>query len=82
MELEEVKQKILSVIPDAQVSVEGEGCNFSVTVVSDSFAGKMPVVRQKLVMGPFKELITSGDVHALGVKAYTTEEYQNILVKL
>jgi acid stress-induced BolA-like protein IbaG/YrbA len=80
MELEAVRQKLLADIPDAEVTVEGEGCNFTVTVVSEQFAGKMPVARQKMVMAPFKELIATGDIHALGVKAFTPDEKKSVLV--
>lgn len=74
MELEAVKELVLTSIPDAHVSVEGEGCNFTVTVISEVFAGKMQIARQKMVMAPFKALIAAGDVHALGIKAMTPGE--------
>ncbi len=74
MELEAVKAMLQDTIPDAHISVEGEGCNFTVTVISAVFGGKMQVARQKMVMAPFKALIASGDIHALGIKAMTPEE--------
>ena len=82
MELEAVTQLIKEAIPGAEVTAEGEGCNFTVTVVSAEFEGKSQVVRQKMVMAPFKELLATGDVHALGVKAYTADEHQKTLVSL
>ena len=74
MEIDAVKQLILTAIADAKVTVAGEDCNFTVTVVSDQFKGKLPVARQKMVMAPFKEQIASGALHALSVKALTPEE--------
>jgi len=74
MDVNTVKQKIISDIPDAQVVVEGEDCNFSVTVISDQFKDKLPVARQKMVMAPFKEQLATGELHALSVKAFTPEE--------
>ena len=73
MEIEAVKAKIIADIEDAQVSVEGEDCSFSVTVISEQFRGKSPVACQKMVMAPFKELIATGELHALSVKTLTPE---------
>jgi acid stress-induced BolA-like protein IbaG/YrbA len=74
MEVEAVKQMILTAIPDAQISVDGEDCSFTVTVVSNDFSGKLPVARQKMVMAPFKEQLASGELHALSVRAMTPDE--------
>ena len=74
MEVEAVKQQILAGIPDAQVSVEGEDCSFTVTVVSEQFKGKLPVARQKSVLGIFKQQLASGELHALSVRALTPDE--------
>jgi acid stress-induced BolA-like protein IbaG/YrbA len=65
---------IKAVMPDAEVTVDGEGCNFSVTVVSAGFEGQSPVQRQRSVMAPFKEKILSGELHALSIKALTPDE--------
>ena len=74
MEVNVVKEMILADIPDAKVTVDGEDCSFTVTVVSEAFKGKMPVARQKMIMAPFKEKIATGELHALSVKALTPEE--------
>ena len=73
MDINEVTSLIQNEIPDAQVSVEGEGCNFSVTVISAQFAGVSLVQRQRMVMAPFKDKIASGELHALSVKALLPE---------
>ena len=74
MNITEVTALIQSEIPDAQVSVDGEGCNFSVKVISSSFSGMPLLQRQRKVMAPFKEKIASGELHALSVKALLPEE--------
>lgn len=74
MNISEVTELIQSEIPDAQVSVDGEGCNFSVKVISSTFSGLSLVQRQRKVMAPFKEKIASGELHALSVKALLPEE--------
>lgn len=73
MNLEEVTQLIQAHIPDAQVSVSGEGCNLSVTVISEQFRNMSLVQRQRTIMAPFKDRIASGELHALTVKALTPE---------
>ncbi len=77
MQQSEVEALVKNAIPDAQVTVEGEGCSFTIHVVSESFEGQMPVKRQKAVMAPFADLIASGELHALSVKAKTPKEMQN-----
>ena len=74
MDISVVKEMILGQIEDAQITVEGEDCSFSVTVVSDQFQGKLPVARQKSVLSIFKEQLATGDLHALSVKALTPAE--------
>ena len=77
METARVNQMIGAGIPDAEVSVAGEDCSFSVTVVSEQFRGKPPVARQKMVLGLFKEQLASGELHALSVTTITPEEKGN-----
>ena len=74
MNIEEVTQLVQTSIPNAEVSVTGEGCNFSITVISAQFRNMSLVQRQRLVMAPFKERISSGELHALSVKALTPED--------
>lgn len=74
MKLEAVRELVLGAIPDAEIRVEGEGCNFTITVVSEIFRNKKPIERQMIVMEPFKPLLATGEVHALGVKAFTPNE--------
>lgn len=74
METNQVKQIVSTVVQDAQIQVEGEGCSFSVTVVSDQFEGQSLLNRQRTVMAAFSDLIASGELHALSVKALTPAE--------
>lgn len=74
MDINQVKAVVQSSIPDADISVDGEGCSFSVTVVSEQFTGQSLLQRQRALMALFKEPIASGELHALSVKALTPEE--------
>ncbi|MDH5735752.1 MAG: BolA/IbaG family iron-sulfur metabolism protein [Gammaproteobacteria bacterium] len=76
MSPDDVKARIENGIPGSEVTVSGEGCNLSVVVVSDSFSGKTMVAEQKMVYATVNDLITSGELHALAIKAYTPEEWQ------
>ena len=54
----------------------GDGSHFQVTVVSDSFEGLRPVKRQQTIYQHLNEQITSGELHAIGIKTYTQDEWQ------
>ncbi len=75
MENSEVKSLIEAGLPDAEVHVTGEGCDFQAVVVSPQFEGKLPVARQKMVYATLGDLITSGALHAVTIKAYTPEQW-------
>ncbi len=77
METVEILQAIETAIPDAQVYLEGEGCNFSAIVVSEAFHGLPTVKRQQTVLAPVSQWISTGALHAFSVKTYTTAEWEN-----
>lgn len=72
----EVEALVKQDIPDAQVFVEGAGCDLSLMVVSEQFADLAPVKEQQLVLAALKEPLASGKLHAVSVKAYTPEEWR------
>ncbi len=78
MQAHEVTTLIQQHIPDAQVRVEGEGCSFSLIVVSPSFEGLTLLKKQQVVMALFSDRIASGEMHALTVKAYTPEQWAGL----
>jgi len=75
MEVSVVQKLIQTSLKDAQVIVEGEGCNFSVTVVSKEFDGFSTVKNQQKVLAAVQEPIATGELHAITVKTYTPEEW-------
>ncbi len=77
MDSKVIEQKVLAILPDAEMEVEGEECSFSLTIVSDGFAGLNTVRRQQMVLSGFTDELASGALHALTVKAYTLEEWNN-----
>lgn len=76
MEIIEVQQKIEAGLPGAQVTVSGDGSHFEAIVVSSEFEGKSPVQKQKMVYATVSDEITSGALHALTIKAYTTQQWE------
>lgn len=58
------------------VRAEGDGYHYQLLVVSDVFIGKTVVARQQWVYGKLKNFITSGELHALSMKTWTTEEWE------
>lgn len=74
MEPQAVETLIRAGMPDAQVTVMGDGSHFEALVVSTEFQGKSPLARQRLVMATVKDRIQSGELHALSIKTYTPDE--------
>jgi monothiol glutaredoxin len=72
----EVIQLVNQGLPDAKVLVEGEGCDLSITVISTQFTDLAPVKKQQLVLATLKVPLASGKLHAVSVKAYTPDEWQ------
>ncbi len=76
MNPEDVKQRIAAGLPDCEITVTGDGSHFEVIAVGEVFAGLSPVKKQQLVYGTVNDLITSGELHALTIKAYTPAEWE------
>ena len=76
MDPDQIKSLLEETLNDCQITVEVEGSHVNLVVVGDVFIGKRPVQRQQLVYGALKEQIASGVVHAVNMKTYTTQEWQ------
>ncbi|WP_219339970.1 BolA family protein [Spartinivicinus marinus] len=72
----EVKQLLESTLPNTEVVVEGEGCNFQLTLVSDELMALSPVKRQQQVYALLNEAITSGAIHAVTMKFFSVADWQ------
>ncbi len=78
---DEVKNLIWQKVPQAQIFVEGSGCDLTVTVISNQFADLTLVKKQQLVLASLQEPLASGRLHAVSVKAYTETEWQEMKAK-
>lgn len=63
-------------MPGADVAVGGDGYHIDLTVVSDAFEGLNRVKRQQLVYGVLADVIRSGALHAVNIRARTVAENQ------
>lgn len=75
MEIAEVRQMIEAGLPECRLTVEGEGCSFSVVVISDAFEGLSPVKRQQKVLATVNGPLSTGALHAISMKVYTPAEW-------
>ncbi|TXH69052.1 MAG: BolA/IbaG family iron-sulfur metabolism protein [Thiothrix sp.] len=71
---EAVTQLIQTRLPEAQITVQGDGYKYQAEIVSASFQGLSKVKRHQLVYAAVNEAITSGQLHALTIVTYTPEE--------
>lgn len=74
MNTETIKNLIERGLPGAKADVQGaDGVHFEAVVVSDAFAGKLPLARHRLVYATLGDLM-GGEIHALSLKTLTPEE--------
>jgi len=77
---ESVQDRITQSLDDARVAVQdmtGEGDHFRVVVISDAFEG-LPMVRQHQLVYEALGDSMEEEIHALGLKTYTPEEWRTI----
>jgi len=76
-----LKRRIEQAIPGATVDVKdltGTGDHFEARVVSPSFGGKSMVEQHQAVYAPLKDVLATGELHALALKTYTPEQWAKV----
>jgi acid stress-induced BolA-like protein IbaG/YrbA len=68
---QEIIDAIRAEIPDADISLSGEGCNFGIKVVSSAFAGQSLINQHRMVNKALSEYIRSGALHAVTLDTRT-----------
>ena len=69
-----IRTLILQGMPGARVEVSGDdGVHFEALVVSEAFAGKLPLARHRMVYATLGERM-GGEIHALALKTLTPDE--------
>lgn len=76
MERQTIVDILQAGVPNAEVLLDGADCSFTVTVVSPHFQGMRPVARQQLALEGFTEALRTGEIHALSIRAFTPDEWQ------
>ena len=74
MDVNEVRYLVLATCPECEVDVELAGGHYTVTVISEAFAGVRSVARQQRVYAPLASAIAAGHLHAVNIRALTPAE--------
>lgn len=70
-----IKTLIEAGLPGAHADVQGDdGVHFEALVVSEAFAGKLPLARHRMVYATLGERM-GGEIHALALRTLTPAEY-------
>ncbi len=76
-----IKQRIEQALPGAKVEVRdltGTGDHFEARVVTPLFQGKSMVEQHQTVYAPLKDVLATGELHALALKTYTPEQWAKV----
>jgi acid stress-induced BolA-like protein IbaG/YrbA len=77
MHPENIKQLIEAKLQECTAIIEGEdGRHFTATVISPEFSGKNRIQKQQLVYATLGNHIADGTIHAISIKTFTPEEWQ------
>jgi len=72
----EVEALILKDYPDAQIAIEGQGCDLNIRVVSERLANLTMVKQHQGIMATLSEPLATGRLHAVTLKTFTPEQWQ------
>lgn len=72
--IEDIKGRLERAFADAEVDVAGEGNRYQVQVVTAAFEGLGRVQRQQAVYAAISDLISSGAIHAVTIRALAPAE--------
>ena len=74
MAIDEIQKLLEEGLPGCQVSVAGDDNSISLRVVGELFEGLSKVKRQQKVYGFLKDLISTGEIHAVNMQTLTPAE--------
>lgn len=76
-----LKARLEQALPGATIEIRdttGTGDHFEARVVSPSFAGLSMVQQHQAVYAPLKDLLATGELHALALKTYTPDQWSKV----
>ena len=77
MHPDNIKQLIEAGLKESTALIEGEdGRHYTAVVISPEFSGKNRVQKQQLVYAALGNHIADGTIHAISIKTFTPEEWQ------
>ena len=80
MTTSQIRDLILQALPEAIVEVHNpmqDGQHFGAIVIAPQFTGLTMIKQQRLVNEVLKPYFDSGEIHALQLKTYSPEQWQN-----
>lgn len=72
----EVEALISADYPQAEIHIEGQGCDLTISVISDLFDGQTMIKQHQGVMATLAEPLATGRLHAVTLKTYTPAQWQ------
>ena len=69
-----VEALVKAQLDNCEVSVEGAGSNYDITVIGAVFEGLRPVQRQQLVYAALNDRIAAGEIHAVNIRTLTPDQ--------
>lgn len=74
--LTEIETTLTEALSLDEVKVTQEGTHYKIIAVGDCFEGMTRVKQQQVIYAPLMERITSGELHALTIKAFTPTQWK------
>lgn len=76
MNVDFLKNKLLSMPNVSSLDVTGDGMHFQIRLVSKEFEGKNKISRQRMVYQYLKEWLEDGSLHAVELNTLTPLEWE------
>ncbi len=76
MDAAAVKALLQDHLAECDFHVEGEGSHYTIEAIGEVFADLRPVKKQQLVYAALSEHIADGSIHAVNIRTYTPEQWQ------
>ncbi len=73
MSTETIQELLTQAFPGATISVDGEGCRLSVTVICPTFSNQNTIKRHRRVYAALGNLMQEA-IHALSIQTLTPDE--------
>lgn len=78
MNADDIKSILSQKLANCDIKVETDGSHVNIIAIGDVFEGKRSVQRQQLVYAVLQDHIASGVIHAVNMKTYSVQEWQQL----